>query len=318
MKKIVIDCLGGDNPQEELVKGVLNCLDLPVDFVLVGEADKLKPLLEKQGADMNRFEFLDANHTVTNQQDPSVVVKGEEDSSVVLAMKRAKQDDAIGYIGVGSTGAVLLSSIFRLGLLPGIKFPALGCFIFDYRFNPICLLDCGANINMNPSLALSFAEIGSLIAKARIQSDSPRIGLLNVGKEEGKGTQFCKEAYALLKDSGLNFVGNIEGHDILLGKADVVLTDGFTGNVVLKAIESCAMICKGIALQNGNQESAETINSMFNYTALGSSIVFGASKIVLKPHGSANAQTIDTAIHMVYDLDKNRMIQNLQEGLGKK
>ena len=315
MKKIVIDCLGGDKPQEELVKGVLTCLDLPADFVLVGETSKLKSVLEEQGVDMNRFEFIDASHTVTNQQDPSSVVKGEEDSSVVLAMKRAKQDDAIGYIGVGSTGAVLLSSIFRLGLLPEVKFPALGCFIFDYKFNPICLLDCGANINMNPSLALSFAKIGSLIAKARIHSDNPRIGLLNVGKEEGKGTPFCKESYALLKDSNLNFVGNIEGHDILLGKADVVLTDGFTGNVVIKAIESCAMICKAIATQNKNEETAKTINDMFNYTALGSSIVFGASKIVLKPHGSADAETIDTAIHMVYELDLNGMIKNLQEGL---
>ena len=315
MKKIVIDCLGGDNPQEDLVLGILPCLDLPVDFVLVGEKAKLKALLESKNIDMGRFEFIDASRTVSNEQDPSSVVKGEDDSSVVKAMKRAREEDAIGYIGSGSTGAVLLSSIFRLGLLPGVKFPALGCFIFDYNRNPICLLDCGANINMNPPMALSFAKLGSLVVSSYCNIKNPRIGLVNVGKEEGKGTPFCKEAFQLLKQSDLNFIGNIEGHDILLGKADVILTDGFAGNILIKAIESCAMICKGIASRNGDKKTEEEINAMFNYTALGSSIVFGASKIVLKPHGSADAETIETAVRMVYDFDQKQMIENLKKGL---
>ncbi len=313
MKKIVLDCLGGDNPQETLAKGVLSCLNLPLDFVLVGEEAKLRPALEKEGADMRRFEFIEAGRTLSNKDDPRTLIKGGEDTSIVKSFKRLGEEDAFAYIGAGSTGAVLLGSIFRLGLLPGIKFPALGCFMYNVNRRKVCLLDCGANIDTPASLLPKFASLGAMVVQAYLGIPSPRIGLLNVGKEEGKGNAFSKEAYGHLKESGLNFVGNIEGSDILLDRADVILTDGFAGNVALKAIESTAMICKTIALHDGDLKVAQEIDENFNFTSRGASMVFGAKKIVLKPHGSADEETIDSSIRLAYEMEKGHVVEALAE-----
>ena len=316
MKKVILDCLGGDSSQEELASGVLSCLDFPLDFVLVGEEAKLRPLIESSGAPMERFEFIDASYTLGNKEDPRVLVRGKEDSSLVKAMLRLREDDALAYIGAGSTGAVLLGSIFRLGLLPGVKFPALGCFMYSYNRKKVCLLDCGANIDMAPALAPKFARLGTTVVRAYLGIESPRVGLLNVGKEEGKGDAFSKEAYGLLKDSGVNFVGNIEGSDILLDKADIVLTDGFAGNVALKAIESTALICKGIALAQGHEDTAQFIDENFHYTTRGASMVFGASKIVLKPHGSAKKETIRACIELASEMEQGHVVEALQKECG--
>ena len=313
MKKVIIDCLGGDNPQEEVASGVLSCLDYPLDFVLAGEEAKLRPIFLEAGVDMARLEFIDASYTLGNDEDPRSLVRGKEDSSLVQAMLRLKEDDAIAYIGAGSTGATLLASIFRLGLLPSVKFPSLGCFIYNYKKEKVCLLDCGANIDMAPSLAVKFARLGSTVVKAYLGIENPRVGLLNVGKEEHKGNAFCKDAYPLLKDSELNFVGNIEGSDILLGKADVVLTDGFAGNVALKAIESTALICKEIALKNGDALSGKEIDETFHFTSRGASMVFGAKKIVLKMHGSAKGEALSSCIEMISGMEQGHVLDALEE-----
>lgn len=311
MKKVILDCLGGDHLSTEVASGLLSCLHYPLDFVLVGEEAKLRPIFEKKGVDMSRFEFIDASYTLSNDEDPRALVRGKEDSSLVQAMLRLKQEDAIAYIGAGSTGATLLASIFRLGLLPSVKFPALGCFLYSYKKEKVCLLDCGANIDMAPSLALKFARLGEAVVRAYLGIGNPRIGLLNVGKEEHKGNAFCKEAYGLLKDSKLNFIGNVEGSDILLGKADVVLTDGFAGNVALKAIESTALICKDIALSNGDERSACQIDETFHFTDRGASMVFGAKKIVLKMHGSAKGEALSSCIEMISGMEKGRVLDAL-------
>ena len=313
MKKVIIDCLGGDHPQEEFALGVLECLEFPLQFVLVGEESRLRPVIEKANAPMDRFEFIDAKLTIGNDEDPRSLVRGKEDTSLVKAMLRLKEEDALAYIGAGSTGAVLLASIFRLGLLPGIKFPGLGCFMYSYNGKKVCLLDCGANIDMSPSLSPKFARLGSTVCKAYLGLPSPRVGLLNVGKEEHKGNAFCKEAYPLLKESGVNFVGNLEGSDVLLDKADLVLTDGFAGNVALKTIESTAMIAKGIALHNGDEKTASDIDERFNFTARGASMVFGASKIVLKMHGSSKKEAIRASIELAYGMEKGHVLEALRE-----
>lgn len=314
-KKIVLDCLGGDNSEEELALGTLNCLHYGVDFVLVGEEKKLRKALEEAGADLSRYEFIDCSKWVSNREDPRFLIKEGEDVSIVKAMLRLNEDDAFAYIGAGSTGAVLLASIFRLGLIEGIRFPALGCFIFSYKGERVCLLDCGANLDMAPALSPKFAALGAIVTSAYQGIKNPRIGLLNVGGEEGKGNAFAKASYPLLKESGLNFIGNIEGSDIILGKADVVLTDGFAGNVALKAIESTAMACKQIALNNGDAKGAEEIDSLFHFTTRGASMVFGAKKIVLKPHGSADRFSIEASIEMAVKMEQGHVLEALSSGV---
>ena len=314
-KKIVLDCLGGDNGQEELALGTLKCLDYPVDFVLVGEKEKLVKALEKEGADLSRYEFIDCGKYVSNKEDPRILIKGGEDTSIALAMERLQQDDAFAYVGAGSTGALLLGSIFRLGLIEGIRFPALGCFLFSYNKRRVCLVDCGANLDMAPSLSLKFAALGSLITSAYLGIENPRVGLLNVGKEEGKGNAFAKASYPLLKESNLNFVGNIEGNDIVLDKADVVLADGFAGNAVLKAIEGAALICKQIASDNGDEKSAEEIDSLFHYSVRGAAVVLGAKKVVMKPHGSADRDSIASSIEMAVKMEQGHVVEALSKGV---
>ena len=313
MKKIILDCLGGDNPQEELAMGVYLCRDMPLDFVLVGEEAKLRPLFEATDMDMSRLEFIDASTTLPNDADPRVLIKGGEEMSLVKAMNRLNEDDAVAYIGAGSTGGVLLASIFRLGLLPGIRFPGLGCFMYNIHGGKVCLLDCGANIDMQAHLVPKFASLGNTVVKHYLGKENPRIALLNLGKEEHKGNAFCKEAYGLLKESGLNFVGNIEGSDILLDTCDIVLCDGFAGNVALKAIESTALICKQMALGNGDAFTADQIDRNFHYTTRGASMVFGAKKIVLKPHGSGDRNTFAASITLACEMAEKGVVEALRE-----
>ena len=322
MGKIIIDCLGGDNPQEELAIGTTDCLDLPVDFVLVGEKEVLGKTLSNKGADLSRYEIIDKKNTITNDDNPRLVVAGSEDTSLVSGLLRAKEDDVIAFISPGNTGAILLGSIFRLGLLPNIKFPALGCFLVNRDWRRVLLLDCGANVDMKPGDLTKFAKMGSAYMSAFLEGKDARIGLLNVGKEEGKGNAFSKEAHNLLKESGLNFVGNIEGNDILTGQADVVLTDGFSGNIVLKAIESTAAICREIVQKaSKNDESSAIINEeihrMFGYTDLGASLVLGCRKIVLKPHGSSTRQTIRSVVELALEIHERKAIDGLGKAFGE-
>ena len=317
MKRIVIDCLGGDNPQEELALGTLDCLDLPLSFVLVGEEGKLRPLLEEKGADMGRYEFIDASIAFPNDGDPRLLVKSGEETSLVQAMLRLNQDDAVAYIGAGSTGGVLVASIFRLGLLPGIRFPGLGCFMIQRSGSKVCLLDCGANVDMQPHLVPRFASIGSAFVKYYLGIPAPRVGLLNLGKEEHKGNAFCKAAYPLLKDSGLRFVGNIEGNDILMDKCDLVVTDGYSGNIALKAIEMTALLCEEMAQSHGDSTVAERIDARFNFTMRGASIVMGAKKLVLKVHGAGNASSIASSIRLAYEIESRGVLEGLGKEIGE-
>ncbi|MCR5079441.1 MAG: phosphate--acyl-ACP acyltransferase [Bacilli bacterium] len=317
MKKIVIDCLGADRGQEEIAFGAILAKDLPLNFVLVGEREKLEPLLRNEGVDLSRYEIIDAKRTVNNGEDPRVVIRGGEDTSVVKGLDKAKEDDVIGYISAGNTGAVLIGSIFRVGLLPGIKFPALGCNLINIHGKYFCLLDCGANLDLVPEQMVKFARIGLGVASSYYGIPSPRIGLLNVGREEGKGNALAKESYKALKESGLNFVGNIEGSDIIMDKADVIVCDGFSGNVALKSLESAAMFCRSLALEGGNKELSDKIHTYFGYTDLGASIVYGCKKIVMKPHGSSSKKTIAACIKIALEMDEKDMVGALGKALGE-
>ena len=321
MKKIILDCLGADKGQEEIAKGIIPCFDQDeYDFILLGEKEKLLPVLEEKGVPLSRVEIIDCSTTITNNENPTSLIKEREETSIVKGLLRAREEDVVAFVSAGSTGAILLGSIFRLGLLPGVKFPALGCTLVNIHRGPVCLVDCGANIDVNAPLLLKFAKMGNAFAKAYYKKESPRIGLLNVGKEERKGNKLSQEAHLLLKDSSLNFVGNMEGSDILLDKCDVIVSDGFAGNIVLKAIEATAMICKklvtSIAPEDPNiQKASKDIYTMFGYTDLGASFILGSQKIVLKPHGSASEDAIGNILHIAMDMDRSELTKHLKESL---
>lgn len=322
MKKIIIDTLGGDNGEEEIVRGVIEASKIYSDysFVLVGSYVNISNILAKCDVDKSRFEIVNAPSSISNSDDPRLVVRGKENCSMASSFNILKLDkEAVGMISSGSTGALLVGTIFKLGLFRGVNFPALSSLLFSIKGEYICLVDCGANIDVNRVQLLSFAKMGVALLKSYCGIENPRVGLLNVGVEEGKGNRLLKEAYPLFKTSSLNFIGNIEGNDIFLGGVDVIACDGFAGNIVLKNAESVAMIAANIVnktLGDEGKPAIDEIHRLFAYNEQGGAIVLGSRKMVIKAHGAATKNTIVSVIGDMIKMDKGDFIQNLRKTLG--
>lgn len=323
MKKIVIDLLGSDNSEEELLKGVfLAKRETPsYSFVLSGKKESIVSEVLKNDFLEGDFSYLDTDVALTNYDNPKDIIKKDNVSSLALAIDHLKSDDeSIGIISSGSTGALLLGSIFRLGLIDGIKIPLLGSRLHSFTGKPLILLDCGANLSFESTTYLKAASLGSALAKSS-GCANPRIGLLNVGKEKGKGNEALKEAYSLLESkSSLTFMGNIEGNDIFSDRCDVILCDGYTGNVVLKLAESMGMYAsKKLAdLETSKaKESSENAFNDFAYTELGASILLGPKKICLKCHGKVSSLGIKNTINQLIELYEGSLICKLQETITK-
>lgn len=252
------------------------------------------------------------------------LVKGKDETSLVKGLNLLKEDDeCIAMISAGSTGGFLVGSIFRLGLIEGIRFPALASPMINIHEKWFALLDCGANLDVDAKSLLKFAKMGSALMKSAFgQIENPRVGLLNVGKEETKGNAVTKEAYPMFKESSLNFVGNIEGHEIYLDKADVITCDGFVGNVFLKGAEALSMVIEKIVYNFGKddpniQKACSYIHKNFNYNEEGAAIFLGPKKICLKAHGHATSNTIVSSIRFAVTLHEGNFIENIHKELGR-
>ena len=321
MKKIIIDTNGADLGIEMVVKGAVSAA-LKYDqyrIVLVGKEEIIRPILVENKVE-DRIDIINALDEVTNNDSPKEVVKGREDSSLVKGYLALRDDeDAVAMISCGSTGAFLVGSIFRLGMVEGAKRPSLASCLMTVQGKRFALVDCGANIDIDAYTLVSFAKMGTALMRSVYERpENPRVALLNVGKEEKKGNALCHEAYPLLKDSGLNFVGNVEGDGVLLGHADVVVCDGFSGNLILKSICATAVICSNIVEKNSKDESAmKQIDEMFNYNDRGAAIVLGPKKICLKAHGSATEHTIVSVVELAIQLHEGEFIQRMKEELNR-
>ena len=321
MKKIIIDTNGADQGVITIVKGAI---DAAIKFsqyriVLVGKEEIINPILKENNV-LDRIDVVNAIDEITNNDNPMKVVKGMEESSLVKAYTTlSEDDDAVAIISCGSTGAFLVGSMFRLGMVEGAKRASLASCLVDVKGKRFALVDCGANIDIDAYTLLSFAKMGTALMRSVFhRPESPRIALLNVGKEEKKGNALCHEAYPLLRDSGLNFVGNVEGDSVLMGHADVVVCDGFSGNLILKSICATAVICSKIVEMNSNDQGAiKQIDAMFNYNDRGAAIVLGPKKICLKAHGSATEHTIVSVVELAIQLHEGEFIQRMKEELSK-
>ena len=264
MKDIVIDLLGSDYGQEELLLGVIKAIKKFKEyrFVCAGDKKSILSTLEKNKVDSSRVKILDTNKVITNNDNPMLIARGEFlDTSLLMCLNYLKEHSSpIGLITAGSTGATLVGSRFKLGLINNIQTPALGAILKSYKGKDFLLLDCGANLSFTSDKYVEFAQIGNAFMKAYLKTSSPRVALLNVGKEEHKGTPILKEAYLALKEKDINFIGNIEGNDVFLNKADIIVCDGFTGNVVLKNAESVGLICSNITT---NEKEQNKLISLF-------------------------------------------------------
>ncbi len=324
MIKVVVDINGGDNSPSLMVKGVVEAINNNQDLkvVIAGQEEVIVEALKNETYNKEQIEILPCKDVVTNYDIPSMVLKQKPESSLVKGMRYLKeQDDAAGIVCIGNTGAVLASAMFVVGRINHCR-PTLATLLPNALGGYMILADCGANVDTNEEQLLSFAKMGVCYAKAT-GIDNPKVGLLSNGKEDKKGNEVTKKTNALLHESDLNFIGNIEGNNALSGECDVLVSDGFAGNILLKNIEGVAKtIIKEMvvqAKQAKSKEEAEVIKNMigkimakYNFNDQGGAILLGVNKIVVKGHGAATDKTIVSTINMVYELSKNHLIENMK------
>lgn len=309
-KKIAVDICGADAAPQIILKGAIEAVKEQgeYDLVIAGPSGIIEEAFSGENASLSdRIEILDAEGAVSNHDDPRLMIKGQEDTSMVKALLELKaRDDIVGMVSAGSTGSLMIGSIFRLGLFKGLMQPALSSALWNIHDRYFCLVDCGANVNARAKDILDYARMGSAFMEAMNSVDNPRVGLVNVGREKGKGNDLAKEAYDLLEaEESINFIGNIEGSDVLMDIADVVVCDGFTGNVLLKNLEAAGMAAAGMM---GNPER---VVKFFDYNSQGGATFLGTKKIIVKAHGAANAGTMRACINQAWALERGGFTEKM-------
>ena len=308
--RIIVDAMGGDRAPQEIVKGAVRARkELGVDITLVGRIEEIKACLEEE--EPGDYELVDAREIVTMEDDPSTATRRKKDSSMAVALTMLSEGRGDAVVSAGSTGALLTGATLTVKRIRGIRRAALAP-ILPAGEHGVMLIDCGANVECTAEYLLQFAYMGSYYAKKMMGCDNPRVGLLNVGTEDSKGGELQHQVFALLKeahDKGrINFVGNVEGTGVFEGAADVVVTDGFTGNVLLKATEGVIKYMmgalKGVFYKSGkNKLAAAALKSdlyamkkSLDVNEVGGTALIGISRPVIKAHGSSNAASFFAAI----------------------
>jgi glycerol-3-phosphate acyltransferase PlsX len=251
--KILIDAMGGDHSPDEIIKGCVECInDLESEIIMIGSQDiineKIKEIYNKNSIEelSNRISIVNTTEVISNEESPTEAIKHKKNSSMVVGFNMLKEGKGDVFLSAGSTGAFMTGGLLIVGRIDGIDRPALCPILPTYDGKGFMLIDCGANTNCRTNNLVQFAEMGTIYMRDVMNVESPKVGLLNIGAEEGKGNELTKEVYYKLEeDKDINFFGNIEGRDIFDGNVDVVVTDGFTGNITLKTIEGIgAMVNK--------------------------------------------------------------------------
>lgn len=305
--RVVVDAMGGDHAPGEIVKGaVLAARKGGVDITLVGQEDAIEEALRNERESTALVHCVHAPDVIREGEAPALAVRRRRESSIVVAMKLVRDDKADAFVSAGSSGAVAAAGAIYLGMVPGMERAAIGGGFSSLGLS-IVLMDLGANVDCNPYQLLSFAIAGTVYARTMYGIECPTVGLLSVGEEEGKGNALVKEAFGLLKKSGLNFIGNIEGNGILAGKANVIVCDGFVGDVLLKFYESIGDRAK-VWMMGKYPAVKSLVDYLFDRvlpnTKLlyegdeeGGGILWGVNGVVRIAHGASKAEDIVCAIN---------------------
>jgi len=317
--KIILDAFGGDNAPSEIIKGGIEALKMAEGFclVLAGAEGAIRKELEGLRYDPNRVEILDAPEIITNEDQPTEAVRKKKNSSIVMGLRKLEQDgEAAAFVSAGSTGAVLTAAALLVRRIQGIVRPALAPILPTVKGGNVILIDCGANSECKPVYLHQFAYMGAAYAKAVLGIKNPRIGLLSNGTEDTKGSELNKEVFPLLKgDTALNFAGNIEAREILSGGYDVIVADGFSGNIALKACEGTALsmftLIKNGIMGGGIRAKIgylllrpvfKNIKKTMDYNDNGGAVLLGLNKIVVKSHGSSKAKSVAASVLQAKEL----------------
>ncbi|MHA6251331.1 phosphate acyltransferase PlsX [Oceanobacillus sp. CAU 1775] len=324
--KLAIDAMGGDHAPKEIVLGAMEAVKTFDDLTitLIGDEEKIKPFL----TDSKNIEIIHTNEVITGDDEPVRAVRRKKNASLVLMAEEVKEGRADACISAGNTGALMSAGLFIVGRIPGIARPALSPTLPTIDEEGFVFLDVGANVETKPSHLLQYGIMGSIYAQKVRGIENPTVGLLNVGTEAGKGDELTRKAFELLENAPINFIGNVEARDLFNHVADVVVTDGFSGNVALKTIEGTAQtvftLLKEVLTSSLKTKIAagmvksdlKSLKSRLDYSEYGGAGLFGLQAPVIKAHGSSNARAILSAIrqakHMV-DYDVTETIRKTVE-----
>jgi len=324
---IAIDAFGSDNAPFPEVEGAIIAVKegLCDKIYLVGKQDILTKQLEKYYFPKDKIEIVHASEVITMSDSPAKVVREKKDSSLVRAIQLHKEGTAQAVVSAGNTGAVMAASLFGYGRIKSILRPAIAT-TFPTQSHPEIILDVGANVECNPENLVQYAILGSLYFKFFFEADNPRVALLNIGEEESKGNELVKDTYAKLKDiKDINFVGNIEGKDLLKGIVDVVVCDGFVGNVMLKTVEGAAYSIMSILKSEMKKDWIAKLGALLSFPAYaylkkkldhseyGGALLVGLNGISVVSHGRSNAKAIKNAVGLAAHLAKSGFVQHTKE-----
>ena len=328
--KIYVDAMGGDLAPEAPVRGSLAALrKYPgLEIILAGKPDEIAPFLGNYDDVKDRLTIEDAPEVITNHESPVMGVRKKVNSATVQGMLKVRSGEADGFVSAGSTGATLAGGMFRLGRIPGIERPALAPLVPNGKGH-FLLIDCGANVDCKPEYLVQFGIMGDAYMKGVLGMKNPRIGLVNIGAEAEKGNALVKAAYPLMEQAPFQFIGNVEGRDITADIADVVVTDGFYGNLILKFMEGVASTLLGIIKKELLADTRGKIGALIakpafgrvkksmDYTEVGGAPLLGVQGTVVKAHGSSNAHAIACAIRQAALMKRKGLVEDIEKKIAK-
>lgn len=325
--KIIIDAMGGDKGPVEVVKGSIDAVkEYNIEIVLVGKSSLIKEELDKYEYPKDKVEILNADDIISNEDDPAIAIRRKKDSSMVVGAKAVADGLGDGFISAGSTGALLAAGLFIIKRIEGIDRAALTV-LYPTLEGFSLLVDAGANVDAKPEYLAQFATMGSIYMDKVMGVTTPRVGLINIGTEKEKGNLLTKETFSILENSDLNFIGNIEARDLPYGIADVLLADGFVGNVVLKLTEGMAMsifsILKEEFMKNTRTKigasllkpELRNIKGRMDYREYGGAPLLGTKKPIVKAHGSSDAYAIKNGIKQLIKFIEKDIIKTIEENI---
>lgn len=323
--KLAVDAMGGDHAPKEIVLGVKRALSefKDIEVVLYGDEKQIKQYITPG----DRLTIVHTDEVIEATDEPVRAVKRKKNASMVLMAQAVKNGEADACISAGNTGALMTAGLFIVGRIDGIERPALAPTLPTLDGKGFLMLDLGANVDAKPEHLFQYAIMGSIYAEKVRGINNPRIGLLNIGTEDKKGNELTKKAFQLLKDAPIHFIGNVESRDLLEGPADVVVTDGFTGNMVLKTIEGTAlsvfsMLKKTFTASTKNKLAAglvkndlKQMKNMLDYTEYGGAGLFGLKAPVIKAHGSSNEVALYNAMRQAREMVKHNVSNTIKDAI---
>ena len=333
--RIILDAMGGDNAPLAPVMGAMQAVKAyGAQITLVGRGEDILEAMRSQGINdlPEGVEIANADEVVDMHDDPANVIRKKKNSSMVIGLKMLSEGQGDAFVSAGSTGALLSGATLIVKRVKGIRRASMGPVMPNKAGGKTVMLDCGANAECTPEFLLQFGLVGSLYAKKYIGVENPKVGLLNIGSEDTKGTALQKEAYALLSDAAnkglINFVGNVEARDVPLGAVDVIVCDGFSGNVLLKSIEGTAMFMGSLMKHKIFKRNffskigylfckpgVDEVMKMMDYREIGGTQFLGIKKPVIKAHGSSDALAFRNAVKQAMDAANSDITEELEQML---